>query len=90
VVIDVVLVEHAGKHARGHHGRGEARAFLVGPVGDDDGMLRLDVEIVQRAHDFETRQHAEHAVIFAAGRLGVEMRADIDRKRVGDRCPRGA
>jgi hypothetical protein len=27
------------------------------------------------------RQHAEHAVIFAAGRLGIEMAADIDRHR---------
>ncbi len=27
-------------------------------------------------------EHAEHAVIFAAGRLGVEMRADIDGQGV--------
>jgi hypothetical protein len=82
-VIGPVLVVHAGKDARGQHGRGKARAFLVGPVDHHDGVLGLDVEIVERAHQFQTRQHAEHAVILAAGGLGVEVRADIDGKRVG-------
>jgi hypothetical protein len=72
----------AGEHAGGQHGRGEARAFLVGPVGDHDRVLGLDAEIVERAHDFEAAEHAEHAVILAAGRLGVEVRADIDGQRI--------
>ncbi len=72
----------AGEDAGGEHGGGEARAFLVRPVDDDDGVLRLDVEVVHRAYDFETSEHAEHAVILAAGRLGVEMRADVDGQGV--------
>src|SRR6185437_5215162 len=32
--VGVVGGEHAGEHAGGEHGRGEARAFLVGPVDD--------------------------------------------------------
>jgi hypothetical protein len=46
-------------------------------------VLRLDAEVVQRADDLEPAQHAQHAVILAAGRLGVEVAADIDRQRVG-------
>jgi len=80
--IGVVERKHAGEHAGRQHRRGEARALFVGPVGDDDRMLCLDAEIVERAHDFQAGQHAEHAVILAAGRLRVEMGADIDRQRV--------
>ena len=51
--IGVVERVHAGEDAGGQHGRGEARAFLVGPVGDDDRMPGLDAEIVERADHFE-------------------------------------
>ena len=73
---------HAGKDARRQHGWRVAGAFLVGPVGDDDRMPGLDAEIVERADNFEAAQNAEHAVIFAAGRLRIEMAADIDRQRI--------
>jgi hypothetical protein len=82
-VIGPVLVVHAGEHARGQHGRGKARAFLVGPVDHHDGVLGLDAEIVQRADHLQPAQHAQHAVILAAGGLGVEVRADIDGQRIG-------
>ena len=82
-VVGPVLLVHAGKDARGEHGRGEARALLVGPVGDHDRMLRPDAEVVQRTDDLQTAQHAKDAVIFSAGRLGVEVAADIDRQGVG-------
>ena len=81
--IGIVEGQFAGEHAGCHHRRRKARAFLIGPVGDDDRVSGLDVEIVQRAHQFERGQHAEHAVILAARRLGVEMTADIDGQRVG-------
>ncbi|MOA04189.1 hypothetical protein D3C78_1237320 [compost metagenome] len=71
---------NAGEDARGQHGGREARAFLIGPVGDDDRVFGLDVQIVQAAHHFQPGQHAEHAIELAAGRLGVEMAADIDRQ----------
>ena len=80
--IGVVERMDAGEHTRRQHGRRKACALLVGPVDDGDRMLRPDAEIVQRAHDLQPGQHAEHAVVLAAGRLGVEMRADIDRQRV--------
>ena len=79
--VSPVLRVDAGEHARGQHGRRVAGAFLVGPVGDHDGMLRPDTKVVEGAHDFKAAQHAQHAVIFPAGRLRVEVAADIDRKR---------
>jgi len=83
--IGVVERVDAGEDARGQHGGGEAGAFLVGPVDHDDRPARPDAEVVEGADDFEAAQHAEHAVIAAAGRLRVEMAADIDRieARVG-------
>ena len=73
------LGEDAGEHARRDHRRSVARAFLVGPVGDLDRPLGPDVEVVERAHDFERAEHAERAVELAAGRLGVEMAAHHHR-----------
>ena len=81
-IVGVVLGMDAGEHAGCQHRRRVTRALLVRPVGDDDRMPGLDVEVVQRADDFEPAEHAEHAVILAAGRLRVEMRADIDRQRI--------
>ena len=37
--------------------------------------------VVQRAERFEPGEHAKRPVEFAAGRLGVEMRADRDRQQ---------
>ena len=81
-VVGPVLLVDAGEHAGRQHRRRIARALLVGPVGDDDRMLGLDAEIVQRADHLQPAEHAEHAVELAAGRLRVEMAADIDRQRV--------
>ena len=63
----------------------EARALLVGPVDHLDRIFRPDAEIVEGADHLERAEHAEHAVIAAAGRLGVEMAADHHRRqrRVG-------
>ena len=75
---DVVGGEVADIGGGGHHRRREARAFLVGPVDDADRRFGFDPGVVQRAHHFQRAERAEHAVILAAGRLGVEMRADAD------------
>ena len=83
VLVDIVLLQHAGEDARCHHRWCKARTFLVRPVGDDDGMLRVDVEVVESADDFEPRKHAQHAVIAPAGRLRVEVRSDIDGQGIG-------
>ena len=50
----------------------KARALLVGPVDHDDGMFRLDVQVVEGADDLEPAENAQHAVILASCRLGVE------------------
>ena len=83
--IGVVQRMDAGKDAGRQHRRREARAFLIRPVGDDNGVLGLEAEVVQRADDLQPGEDAKDAVILAAGRLGVEVRADIDRQRVGIR-----
>ena len=85
-VIGPVLIEHTGKHARGEHCGGKAGAFLIGPVGDDDGVFGLDVEIIEGADKLKPGEHAQYAVIFAARRLGIKVRADIDRQGVGVRA----
>jgi hypothetical protein len=69
---------HAGKDSGGKHGGREAGAFLVRPVGHDDRMLRPDVEVVQRADDFERAENAEDTIELAAGRLGIEVASNID------------
>ncbi|MNN46003.1 hypothetical protein D3C81_1603610 [compost metagenome] len=71
----LVGIEHAGKHARAHHHRREAGAFLVGPERHFQRRARLDAEVVERAHDLQPRQHAEVAVELAARGLGVDMAA---------------
>src|SRR5664280_2248119 len=70
----------AGIGRRGHRRRREARAFLVGPVDDADRRFRFDPGVIEGADDLERRQRAEHAVEFATGRLGIEMRAEPDRR----------
>ena len=64
------------------HRRRVPRALLIGPVGHHDRVLGLDAQLIERADDFQSAKHAQDAVIFAAGRLGIEMRADIDWKRI--------
>ena len=76
---NVVGGEMPGIGGRAHHRRGEARAFLIGPVHQAERRLGLDPGVVERTQHFERRQRAEHAVELAAGRLGVEMRAEADR-----------
>ncbi|EDT38623.1 ribonuclease E [Burkholderia ambifaria MEX-5] len=71
--------EHAG---RDHRGR-EARTFLVGPDHDVDRALGLDARIVQRAHDLESAEYAVDAVIAAAGRLRIGVRARHHWRGVG-------
>ena len=78
----IIFGVNAGENAGGQHGWRKAGTLLVGPVGHDNRMLRLDAEIVHRADNFESAEHTQDAVIFAAGRLGVEVRAHIDRQRI--------
>ena len=74
--------EHAGEHARRHHRRGEARAFLVGPVDDHHRCRRLIAHVHHGTQRLESAKHPQHAVELAAGRLGVEMAAERDRSQV--------
>ncbi len=79
--VGVLEGEGLGEHARAHHHRHEARAFLVGPEGDLDRRLGLDAVVVERAHDLEAGEHAVVAVELAAGRLGVDVAAGDDRRQ---------
>ena len=76
---NIVGGEIADIGRRRHHGRRETRAFLVGPVDDADRHLGFDPGVIERANHLERRQRAEHAVELAAGRLGIEVRAEPDR-----------
>jgi hypothetical protein len=80
--IGVVGRKHAGKDAGCEHSRREARAFFVGPIDDLDRRIGLVAGLVERAHGFQRAEDAERAVEFAAGRLGVEMRAHGDRRKI--------
>ena len=75
--------EGAGEYAGGDHRRGKARAFLVGPVDHLDRREGLVAGAMQRAQSLQRGEDAERAVKLAAGRLGVEMAADADRRDVG-------
>ena len=70
------------KYTRGKHRGGKARPLLIGPVHDDDGVFRLDTQIVERADHLQPAQDAKYPVIFAARRLGVEVASHIDRCRI--------
>ena len=76
-----VAVVDPGEDAGGQHRRGEARAFLVGPVDHLDRVAGADAEIVEGAHHLQRAEHAERTVELAAGRLGVEMAAHQDRRQ---------
>mmetsp|Transcript_29336 Transcript_29336/g.57072 ORF Transcript_29336/g.57072 Transcript_29336/m.57072 type:complete len:399 (-) Transcript_29336:52-1248(-) len=81
--IGPVLRVNARKHARGQHRRRIARPFLIGEVGDHDGVLGFYVQIIQSADDLQPAQNPQNPVIFAARRLRIQMRAHIDRQGVG-------
>ncbi|EAQ12596.1 ribonuclease E [Rhodobacterales bacterium HTCC2654] len=46
-------------------------------------MLGLDPQIVHRAHGLQRAEHAQNPVVFPARRLGVEVAAHVDGKRIG-------
>ncbi|MGY4344231.1 hypothetical protein ACVWXM_000695 [Bradyrhizobium sp. GM7.3] len=75
---DVIGGEVADIGSGGHHRGSEARTLFVGPVDDADRRLGFDPGVVQRADHFERTERSQNAVILAAGRLRVEMRADAD------------
>ncbi len=45
----IVLGKLTGEDARGHHGRVKPRTFFIGPVGDNDGALGFNAQIIQGA-----------------------------------------
>ncbi len=81
--LGIVLGMNAREDAGRQHGGREARPFLVRPVGDDHRMFRPDPEVVHRAHHLKPGQHPQNPVELAAGGLGVEVRADVDRQCFG-------
>ena len=62
------------------HVGGEAAALLVGEEGDGDAVLGLDVVVDERLDDLEPGEHAEVAVVDAAGAHGVDVGAGHHRR----------
>ncbi len=81
-----VKVMLARKHAGGQHCGGKARALFVGPVGDHNRVLGLDVEVIHRADNLKPAQNAQYPVVFAARRLGVQVRSHVNGQGVGVRA----
>src|SRR5690606_23487962 len=61
----VFFGEDAGEDTGGHHGRGETRAFLVGPDRDFQRCVRLEIVVVERADYLQAGQHAIDAIELA-------------------------
>ena len=72
----------AGKDQAAEHVGLEARALLVGEEGDRQRPLGDDAGVVERLDDFEPAEHAERAVVMAAGRHGVDVAAHHHRRAV--------
>ena len=77
-----VLLQHLRKHPGRHHRRRKARALFVGPVHHLDRRIGFVARFNQGAQRLQRRERAEHAVELSAGRLGVEMAAERDRRHV--------
>ena len=75
--------EDAGKDPRAHHHRHKARPLFVGPEHHLNRRLGGNLQIVERAHHLQRRQHAVVAVKFAAGGLSVDMAAGDDGRQAG-------
>ena len=59
--------------------RAEAGAFLVHERDQPEGPRRLDPALLEQADRLETREDPERAVVAAAARHRVQVRADGDR-----------
>ena len=55
------------------------RALLVHEGDQPERALRLDAPLLEQADRLQTAEHAERAVVAAAARNRVEVRADHDR-----------
>jgi hypothetical protein len=86
-VVGVLEGDLARHDAAGDHGRLKARALLVGEDHERDRMPRAQPVVVERANGLEPAQHAELAIVLAAGRDRVRMGAHHDgRQGLGARA----
>ena len=51
-------------------------------------MLQANAALLQRLRDFDRADHADVAVVVAAARHGVDVRADQDRRQLRRCCRR--
>ena len=79
--ISVFQRESLGEHARSHHHRHEARAFLVGPPSHLDRRLGRDAGVVEGSHHLDAGEHTVVAVELAARGLGVDVAAGHHRRQ---------
>jgi len=82
-VVGVLQRDLAGHHAAGDHGGLKAGALLVGEDRQRHRVARADTLVVQRADRLQRAEHAELAVVLAAGGDGVDVRAHHHRRAAG-------
>ena len=76
-------IERAGQRAAAEKRHAEAHAFLVGESDDLDGKWKP--LLAEQLDERDGQDDAEHAVEGAGIRHRVEMRADVEARRSGDR-----
>lgn len=55
--IDCFQREYSGKDPRPHHDRHKTRAFFIGPEHHFNRRFGFNIEVVQRTHHLQRRQH---------------------------------
>ena len=81
--VEGLLEGHApDEDQRAQHVGGEAGALLVGEEGRRPADGRGDAGLLERLDDLEPGQHAEVAVVAAAGADGVDVGAGHDGRAV--------
>ncbi len=77
------FAEHPGPNAGGQHRRSKTRPLFVGPVHQNEVALGGDAAIVKGTQRLQPGEHAIDAVVVAAQRLGVTVRAGEHRGEIG-------
>ena len=79
LAIDPAVGVFSGKDARmnagAKHRRRKTRSFLIGPVDEQQRRIGFVAEIVKRAHNFQTAEHAEDPIELATRGLRIQMTA---------------
>ena len=86
-VVGVLEGDLAGHDAAGDHRRLKTRPLLVGEDRQGHGVPRPELLVVEGADHLETAEHAELAIVAAARRHGIHVRAHHHRWERGRARP---